>query len=377
MYSTSYRHSPSTGPREQWPIIIVDNRTKTRSATSFRLQSSTRPPTTSYYPTTTMLSSSADRANQYRRQSHEQQSYSSEDGPPSHSNYASLRVPSFRCDHGDDAARHGGGVPSPRKRNGDDASVVSHSSSLDLGGSDAHSLDLTFLSRRHLLNSPQHHSARTDHNNTSSTSLYSTGIRSPRAYPSRHRQEYDDYSHNSESFERMHGGYHHHHHHQDQNQISPLHSPPPPRHTVSSLLAPLPRITPTVQPTFRPQHSRPTTTKHIQVAPGEFLPLRGAQETWAAVMDDFYVPCSCLTCTSSTCGDNNDHHHHETIFVIGDASYVLCPMCQSVSPVAEEACSNSVAGVSMQHRSVGLGFTLAHLAKWQEELRRRRRQQQS
>jgi hypothetical protein len=86
----------------------------------------------------------------------------------------------------------------------------------------------------------------------------------------------------------------------------------------------------------------------IEVAPGNFLRLRGAEETWHAIQNDFYSPCICLCC-------------EETLFCIENASYVLCPACRVVSPLEQCHDGESEGGV-------GLGFTMENLAKWQREV---------
>ena len=63
-----------------------------------------------------------------------------------------------------------------------------------------------------------------------------------------------------------------------------------------------------------------TKSKMIEIAPGEFMRLRGAHETWKAIQNDFYLPCSCFCCDL-------------TLFCIQDATYVLCPQCQVVNPL--------------------------------------------
>jgi hypothetical protein len=84
----------------------------------------------------------------------------------------------------------------------------------------------------------------------------------------------------------------------------------------------------------------------IEVAPGQYLRLRGADETWNAIKDDFYVPCVCFACDL-------------TLFCIQDASYVLCPQCQVVNPLDGQCESDG---------GVGLGFTIEKLSKWQNEI---------
>jgi hypothetical protein len=95
----------------------------------------------------------------------------------------------------------------------------------------------------------------------------------------------------------------------------------------------------------RSNHKVATT---IQVSPGEYMRMRGADETWKAIMDDFYMPCTCVGCNL-------------TLFSIQDATFVLCPICRVISPM-EGIVYDSYDG------GVGLGFTIEELGKWQEEI---------
>ena len=85
----------------------------------------------------------------------------------------------------------------------------------------------------------------------------------------------------------------------------------------------------------------------IEIAPGIMARLRGAQETWSCVENDFYLPTTCFCCSSD-------------LFCIMDANYVLCPMCKVVSPL--EGCATGMDG------GVGLGFTFDDLQQWQHEI---------
>lgn len=91
--------------------------------------------------------------------------------------------------------------------------------------------------------------------------------------------------------------------------------------------------------------------KMIEIAPGEFMRLRGAQETWKAIQDDFYLPCACICCEL-------------TLFCIQDATYVLCPVCQVV---------NRLEKIDGYDGGVGLGFTMEELAEWQNDIVMNRR----
>ena len=87
----------------------------------------------------------------------------------------------------------------------------------------------------------------------------------------------------------------------------------------------------------------------IEISPGVHVRLRGADETWKAVENDFYMPAECICCES-------------TIFCIQNADYILCPDCRVVSRM-EDISSNGMGGV-------GLGFKYEDLARWQESILR-------
>jgi hypothetical protein len=101
----------------------------------------------------------------------------------------------------------------------------------------------------------------------------------------------------------------------------------------------------------------------IEISPGVYLLLRGAEETWNCIGRDFFMPCLCLGCSHELC-------------CIQDADYVLCPKCRVVSPLdtdsygsesAAAAASASAAGIEHEG-GIGLGFTFADLVKWQAEI---------
>jgi hypothetical protein len=106
-------------------------------------------------------------------------------------------------------------------------------------------------------------------------------------------------------------------------EVSPKPTPPPPT----------------------PPSSRPT----IEISPGVHVRLRGADETWKAVENDFYMPAECICCES-------------TIFCIQNADYILCPDCRVVSRM-EGLSSHGMGGV-------GLGFKYEDLARWQDAILR-------
>lgn len=93
-------------------------------------------------------------------------------------------------------------------------------------------------------------------------------------------------------------------------------------------------------------------TRRMEIAPGVLVRLRGADETWNAVCQDFFLPSECRCCS-------------QTIFCIQDADFILCPECKVVSPVDGKAYNGSDGGV-------GLGFSAKDLAQWQDEIAGRR-----
>jgi hypothetical protein len=93
-------------------------------------------------------------------------------------------------------------------------------------------------------------------------------------------------------------------------------------------------------------------SKTIEIMPGIRVPLRGAEETWNCIRQDFFLPVTCLACTTELC-------------CIQDASYVLCPVCRVVSPM------DAGAGDFGSTVGVGLGFSFDELYQWQSEIFRR------
>lgn len=104
------------------------------------------------------------------------------------------------------------------------------------------------------------------------------------------------------------------------------------------------------------------SNKFIEVMPGYKVPLRGANETWQCVENDFFLPTSCMACSADIC-------------CIQDAEYVICPTCKVVSPLL-----SSMGGGGGEDNNnnrgrafgAGLGFTLDDLAQWQSEIMRQR-----
>jgi hypothetical protein len=84
------------------------------------------------------------------------------------------------------------------------------------------------------------------------------------------------------------------------------------------------------------------TDRTLLVTPGQWMRLRGADETRHAIQQDFYKPCICFDC----CSD---------IFCISDAWLVLCPHCRSISPLERDDVATE--------GGVGLGFTISTIVE--------------
>lgn len=90
------------------------------------------------------------------------------------------------------------------------------------------------------------------------------------------------------------------------------------------------------------------TVKKIEIAPGQFMQLRGAQETYEAIKSDQFIPSTCFTCNKTVC-------------CVDTATYVLCPDCRVVSPVKDTSYRE-------RNPSVGLGFSLSDLSSMISDL---------
>ena len=112
------------------------------------------------------------------------------------------------------------------------------------------------------------------------------------------------------------------------------------------------------------QSQQPPPDQMIEIVPGTWLRLRGADETWACIERDFYLPVMCFGCSAELC-------------CIQDADYVLCPTCRVVSPmngIPENDGSAGRGNENVGNGGVGLGFTFTDLMRWQSEILARRRQ---
>ena len=109
----------------------------------------------------------------------------------------------------------------------------------------------------------------------------------------------------------------------------------------------------------------PSNDTMVELGPGVYARLRGAQETWSCIEHDFHIPVVCFACSLELC-------------CIQDASYVLCPSCKTVSPIENaphHERNGHFAGAGNgvgENGGVGLGFTFDELFKWQAEIMRRR-----
>jgi hypothetical protein len=77
----------------------------------------------------------------------------------------------------------------------------------------------------------------------------------------------------------------------------------------------------------------------IEISTGMFAPLRGAEETLAAVEDGNVEQCECVCCSTK-------------LICIADAKYVLCPECRVIIPW-----QSSLTQSPFQSAGVGLGMT--------------------
>lgn len=92
----------------------------------------------------------------------------------------------------------------------------------------------------------------------------------------------------------------------------------------------------------RPPKNTSSMTQ-LEIAPGVFALLRGAEETWNAVENGNIVHCECICCTMQ-------------LVCIADAEFVLCPECRVVNPLPKQ--SNHIHNHVPDARGVGLGMSL-------------------
>jgi hypothetical protein len=96
--------------------------------------------------------------------------------------------------------------------------------------------------------------------------------------------------------------------------------------------------------TVRQDQGKPAEHQTILVTPGQWMRLRGADETWHAIQQDYYEQCHCLDC-----GQN--------LLCMSDACLVLCPQCYSISPLEDKGAAKS----AHLEGGIGVGFTIVTL----------------
>ena len=96
------------------------------------------------------------------------------------------------------------------------------------------------------------------------------------------------------------------------------------------------------------------TPVEVEIGPGMWMKLRGADETWVAVQNGQYAPTMCLSC-------------YKELLVIQDAHCVLCPACRVVSPILIDE-DPGFRDADVSNHGVGLGFTLDDLMRWQGQM---------
>jgi hypothetical protein len=94
----------------------------------------------------------------------------------------------------------------------------------------------------------------------------------------------------------------------------------------------------------------------VEIGPGVWMKLRGADETWESVGNGDYGPTVCLSCSLS-------------LLCVNDAEYVLCPECRVVGPITDDpfGVREELLKTCRAH-GVGLGFTPLDVTRWQAEL---------
>ena len=114
---------------------------------------------------------------------------------------------------------------------------------------------------------------------------------------------------------------------------------------------------------YPPQHYHEQHPQHrqveLEISPGVWMSLRGADETWNAIMNGAYCPTKCLMCSLN-------------LLCILDAEYVLCPECRVVGPIGDDefGMRAEMLGSDIKPHGVGLGFKPDDLMRWQSEIAR-------
>jgi hypothetical protein len=102
-----------------------------------------------------------------------------------------------------------------------------------------------------------------------------------------------------------------------------------------------------------PEPVKPTPSAgDVEVAPGVFLPFRGAAETWQAIKYGCTTPTSCQHCQAD-------------LHVIEDAEHIVCPDCWMVGPVEQRMGDIPLEfdGTSDNH-GLGLGVKADEILQW-------------
>ena len=92
----------------------------------------------------------------------------------------------------------------------------------------------------------------------------------------------------------------------------------------------------------------------IEIAIGERRALRGPKAVRAAIVNDYYVPKVYFGCSLD-------------LFCIKDAQYLVCPVCNVVSPMDLESSSDATSSPVRQHGACK-GFTFESLFEMQAEI---------
>jgi hypothetical protein len=101
-------------------------------------------------------------------------------------------------------------------------------------------------------------------------------------------------------------------------------------------------------------HSNSNSNDHqkspdlVQIYPDMYVPLRSAEETEAAIVQDNYVTVRCWGCERG-------------MFCIVDAAYVLCPFCKIIGPLDDE-------NDKRRRHGLGMGFTGKTLTELKQKI---------
>eukprot|EP00538_Stauroneis_constricta_P011434 CAMPEP_0119551438 /NCGR_PEP_ID=MMETSP1352-20130426/4696_1 /TAXON_ID=265584 /ORGANISM="Stauroneis constricta, Strain CCMP1120" /LENGTH=657 /DNA_ID=CAMNT_0007597497 /DNA_START=101 /DNA_END=2074 /DNA_ORIENTATION=+ len=107
-------------------------------------------------------------------------------------------------------------------------------------------------------------------------------------------------------------------------------------HPQPSSLAPLPPQIHHPQYSVPPtgQESNPSNKVMVQVAPNEYMHLRGADETWDCIMRGLALSVTCMECLAS-------------LQCVPDCQVVLCPRCKMMTPLFTSSGGGGKGGVGL------------------------------